>query len=602
MGKSSPQKKEKRARTRLLFPILGAFLLLFLPISIQLAFTFGLSEPFPTAVAGEVDLTGHNRREYQTATLTGEIEFYPNSWIVSEPETVPEAVPFHTPGVWVGYSDGKGGTMGRDGYASYRYVLKGMRAGDAITPARNLDVASRIFLNGKLCFQAGELSKTAANPFVDLSNMFSSYVTVPESGIVEFVMEVGNSGSGGPDHIGLFYRYGTTPSGFATRAFAPFATGAILTVVVATSVFVIFSPRRKSAFALVGVVASTAVLYLFSRDSFFIGLELFYSGLVFGGLTLFGFISGIICLLLYGLFAQKAGCSKRTFFGGLIGLTLLLGFVPLVSGTPYLALILFLMSAIPVAAAVRGFVLYARGRGNLPFNMMCITFGGYGLLLALFALDIIPVLPTLRPTLFSGAIALEVFATAFGDILRYSVMRRDKAILENRYRAVNNRALAYLTKEEDILTSLQWIGKSYETSVALGDKRLVSLSAFLRRRLMTLRENSIPLSTEAEIESGLLDLTNSIHNRESILLLDVDQGQLMVPPLIFEGVIAEISSKINENEAMVISEYRRAVRLNYPRRIELSEAIKNNISERCSLLNLWVHYRPGTIIIVQEAA
>ena len=121
MGSIGPQKKEKRAVFRLLFPLLISLMIIVLPSAIQLISTFVIQEPYPVAVAAEVNLSNYSKLDFQNTSLVGEIEFYPNAWIISESENVPDPVPFQTPGVWIGYPDGKGGTMSREGYGSYRY-------------------------------------------------------------------------------------------------------------------------------------------------------------------------------------------------------------------------------------------------------------------------------------------------------------------------------------------------------------------------------------------------------------------------------------------------------------------------------------------------
>ena len=598
MGITSPQKKEKRANLRLLFPIILSFLLIFLPSAIQLAVAYGGQDPIPTALSANVDLSQNEKLDFQNTVLVGEVEFYPNEWIVTEPSADSVPVSFRTPGIWVGYPDGKGGLMGRDGYGSYRYVLTGMQSGQRIAPVRNIDIPNRIFLNGQLCFRVGSPSKNPSTSVNALEDIERSYILVPDSGRVEVVVEVGNSGVGGADHLGLVVPYGVTEFAFASRVFAPFAAGAILAIIITTTVFVIFSPRRKSVFALVGILLSVSILYLFSRDSLLIGMHSIYGGTLFGILSLFGFTSGIVCLLLYGRFVRNPVCNRTELIVLFSILGISFAFVPFTMGTAYLAIPLLLITIVPLLMMIQALYFYQKGRGNLQFILMSATFVAYGLLSTLFVFDFLPLLEVYHPTIFAGAVALEIFASAFSDVLFYSIARRDNAILQHRYQGVTNRALAHMADDADIIASLRWLGDSYDQSLSLGDRHLINMSTLLRRRIMTLREESIPLATEMELESAITELRASIQNRPITLVLDVEKNAFSVPPLIFEGVIAEISDEIEENEYIVISDYRRAIRLTYPSRISLSENSKINLSERCSLLGQRASFRPGSIVIV----
>ena len=236
----------------------------------------------------------------------------------------------------------------------------------------------------------------------------------------------------------------------------------------------------------------------------------------------------------------------------------------------------------------------------MAFIILSASFVGYGTIVALFSFDFLPIALIYHPTVFAGVVSAGVSVAAFSDILRHSIMQRDKAILQRRYQFVTNRSLAYLTEESDILGILQWIGESYESSLAIGDKRLLRVSTTMRRRLMALRKESIPLTEELAIESDITDIKSLANHSETTLVLDYEDGKFEVPPLIFEGVIAEISTQLSQNETIVVSEYRRAVRFHYPARIHLSDSAISSISERCSLIGQAIHLRPGAIIIFRE--
>jgi hypothetical protein len=258
---------------------------------------------------------------------------------------------------------------------------------------------------------------------------------------------------------------------------------------------------------------------------------------------------------------------------------------------------LALLDSIPFYVQIRAYIAYFRNRKNDAFLVLNAMACAYGFILSMFSMNFILAPMQLHPTLFSIMFALVVFTIGFSEIYRESLVKRDETLLKQRYRDIVNRSLARLSSEEETIDTLKMIGVSYGHSIAEGDRRLVDFTMLMRKRLMTLREPLISLAKECEIESELVELQNTVYQRQTNLVLDVEIGELEVPPLIFEGVISELSESVNETDYVVISETKQGARLSYPDRLSISSAVKESIQERSSIAGMQTRFGKGFIFL-----
>lgn len=114
-----------------------------------------------TAQSGVVDLSGKDIDEGDYVYLSGEWEFFWHKFIVTD--GVSEELPdfdIKVPSHWSDYSVNTT-RLNKGGYASYRLSLKNINAEKPfIVYIPNIPVAYRVFLEGQLIFQSGEISKT----------------------------------------------------------------------------------------------------------------------------------------------------------------------------------------------------------------------------------------------------------------------------------------------------------------------------------------------------------------------------------------------------------------------------------------------------------
>ena len=600
MGIENPEKQEKKAILRFLFPIFASLFLALLPIFAQTIYSTIFHSNTPVATKASVDLSSFSSLDMQNTSIRGDVELYYNQWIVSEPSPEPSSVYVPTPGTWVGKDDGKGGTFDRFGYGSYRYVLTGLKPNLVITPVQNIDVPSRIYLNRELCFSVGSPSKEIQIPVSYLRDNYVSYLAVPSSGIVEVVVEVGNCGVGGINHLDLVVERGASTIGFTNRVVAPFLLGSIIVLTATMVVLVIFSKTKKPAVALAILSLSTIIVHLFSRDSLIIGGDLIYGAALFSNLSLVGFSGTIIGLLLYGLWSRGAVLRSREFYI-LFGLTvLMLPLSLLLLNTPFQIIVAIIGLVVPLIVYVKSFICHIKRRGNLALMMLSGTIVGYSLVALVFTLDILPAEFIIHPTVFIALVSIELLLAGFADILSYSIVRRNEAILDHRYKTISNRALAKLATESEVNAALEWIGEGYEKSTDVGDKHLLWFSDLMRRRLHALRKQTIPLMEDAGLESALFRYRCALLEKTFDFVLDIEEGSIEVPPLIFEAVIAEILRDLQPDESVMISDDHKVARLIYPSHIQINEGTENSILGRCKVCGLLVAFHQGSIVISKE--
>lgn len=597
MGKGSPLNSRLNTFLQYFLPSFLAIFLAFSPLFTQAFITIANYQNLPIASQAVLDLAEKQEFDFQNRYLSGDIEFFYNQWIVSEPSEEQTSVSYETPGNWSRRSYDGLGTLTGSGYASYRYVITGLQPGTVLYAFRNIEVPNRIYLNGVLCSSIGQPSKESQVTFIDLSDEYVSPITVPVDGRVEYVMEVGNTGDGGAEHIGCVYAEGHTILDFSNRIIAPIALGFIIASMVTLVAFFALSQNRWRSLLLVGMTASTGLLYLFSQDTLFIGLSFVYSEPVFSSLMVAMYAGMVILMILYGLFRRPSKVNVNEGLALSVGAGICALLYSFLHGSAFGWVALTVLASFPLYIFIRNFVASSRGRPDPQFMILTGAVLGYGVMLPFFAANVFRMPLTSFPTIFAITMTVLIFACGFRDIYMTAVIKRDFAVLERRYRGISNRALAKLASEEETISTLSMIGESYRISTKEGDRRLLSFSTLMRRRLLALRQDKIAFSEECELESQLNDLHNATSKQEVVMVLDVEEGNMEVPPLIFETVIAELRSQIFEGEFMRLWESKKSVALFYPERCYVSDSAKQAILERCSLLGQSVRFRKGSILI-----
>ena len=597
MGLSSPPKQNKKALLRFLLPFIVSVVLFITPIVTQMIVYFAQDGSSLVAKDAVVDVSSREVTSFQNVYIKGEIELFYNQWIISEPQEDAHSIRLNTPSRWTSKINYDGESLPSSGYASYRFFIKGLTPGQRLYAHPNIDIHNRIYLQGTLVSAMGIASKEQQSTFVDLSLRYTDFIIVPESGNVEYVMEVGDTGDGGASHIGLVYVEGYAPFSLTNRYIASIALGFIFASSLLLFVLLRVSSNKKLTMLLTGSLIGVGLLYLVSRDSFFVGAALFFSAPLFDTLSVL-FLGIVISLLLVYLAFQRNNPLKLPELLALIAEAgMAATFYMFGHGTGFEWIVLIFMVSIPIYTEVKACISHFKGKRNDSFLIVNSMVCAFGVLMVLFASNALSAPLVTHPTIFSLSITLAIFAAGFYEIYHASIAKRDLAALEQRQRDITNRALAKLSSQAETIETLKMIDRSYDVSLREGDKRLLGFSSLMRKRLIALREETITLEKECELESELVDLRNSISERQVTLLLDVERGDLMVPPLIFEEAISLLSEQIQNDGYITISETKRGAKLSYPEGLSLDIKAKQSIKDRCFIAGIETKFSKDSILI-----
>lgn len=592
-------KKDNEPKTRRYRRVFGILLILSLLFGPPLAFLIQnlvSQDQIIQVEGGKVDVSNKPSIGRTARYIRGEVEFYYNVWLYTEPSepALPSLLP--TPGYWTGKGEG----YSAEGYASYRYVITGLPPESEVTVYPILDVPNRVYLNGTLCSEVGYPQKNPQNPYVDLSHEIARSYFVPSDGIVEYVMEVGNAGSGGTQKIGTVSFRGALASDLNSLPFAFIATGGIAAVAVFLGV-AMWLAKRKALIVPLSMLTLAGLVYLnVSIDSPIIVLNLFYGGRVFLSLTILSILAMILSTLLYErLTRRKVLFAGERVFAIALGVLSSIGTIATHSSDnsiyPYIAL-----ASIPVYLCIRHLVNYARLGGNLKPAILYGSIGALALFSVMAHSSAVFLYPFAYPSLLSFLLCLVAIGVAFHEIYYESYSQVDKAILARRYRQVTSRSLSRAETASEAVATLDYVGEGYKRSLRVGDKRLLSYSQITRKRLLALREDDISFVDECELEGQLFDLRQAVNGGHGSLILDVEESSKRVPPLLFEGAIDDLAKSLKEGEILVIGESKKGVTLTFPKRLKVDAKVIASLRERIGLVGLFAKVTAGKIAVFRR--
>lgn len=580
------QENKKKPFLRIILPILASFLVGFGPVIVQIIITAATVSNVRFVRDGYVDLEDVDTARLKNRYLYGEVEFFYSQWIYSDVLEEPKSIPYSTPSPWTGKDDGKGGKFDGSGYASYRFYLRGLTPGSRVRAYQNIEIPNRIYLNGVLSSQTGQPSKSPQNSLISVASVYDASVVVPSSGIVEYVMEVGNTGDGGAHHLGFVYIEGTRAATFSSSIAFPISLGFMLASVAIGVASIRLSKVGVRPMLLIGGVFFEAVLYLCSMDSALISAGLLFSLPAAEVLAVASF-GGLVALSLfysyYGLNSTYDAAEMTSLL--ILDVLAVVGYT-FAHGTPWVSVFLGVLVSVSVYSLIKDWVGIKRGIGEIQVLSMDSLLLAFGLMILAYSLDAFGVHFVVYPTISSLVISSVSLTIGFYNVYRASLIRKNDAMLQRRYKTASNRALAKFTTQEEAIRYLTYIGQKYESSLAEGDHELVLISSLMRKRLYALREESIPLSKECEIEGQVWEFVSGSNHFEAELVLDVDEGSFMVPPLIFEQALLEIGPYLSRDDVIFIEETPSGARLEFPFELQLQPSTARALQERCSLQGL----------------
>lgn len=600
MADSSRLNNKNNPLLRVFLPILFSLLMIAIPIGTRLAF-LGLDQEIPALNQGNLDLSEHKQLFYHNYFLRGQVEFFYNEWIVSEPNDDASFVYIPTPSPWTGKTDANGNTMSASGFGSYRYLISGLTPGARVYADANLNIPNRIYLNRFLCSQNGNPSKQNQSTLVPAKPSISTYVEVPLDGVVEYVMEVGNTNMGGTYYLGTVIGVDNTAAKAFPRILSLLTVGVILSSIGVGVILMFLAQNRLRHACLIGAAAANVALYAVSRDSVLGNFNYVFSMRLSEVFSAGFFVIMTIMLLLYGYFSRSRALKRSEIITvNAILIASMFGF-GILSGTGYEWIPFIFILACTFVGEVRFIYLVYHRQLNYAFLSLWSFLLGYGVVLLGSFAGLFDTYLQQIPTIFAAFFVITFLGIGFYDVHQESLIQKDKAVVERRFRLVSNRALVRVSTDKETLWTLSEIGNAYRADFKEGDRKLVFFSGLLRKRLLALREETITFENECDLESKFFRLRNANIHAPATLLLGFDDGDMKVPPLLFEEAILEIIHGFKNEGIVSLEETNHVITLTYPSDISLSETVISNARERATVSGFVIHFEPGKIILESEA-
>lgn len=150
----------------------------------------------PSVDHATLDMQGKSiQNSTDPVRLRGEWEFYYNEFIASDGYSGEQGTIINVPDKWTNL-DYNGTKLPKSGYASYKLTVKNVKIGDTFIVCNNYaDVAFRAFINGKLCFESGIISKNPSETIVT-GNFDYDSIYLAESDTMEIVIETSSVNGG----------------------------------------------------------------------------------------------------------------------------------------------------------------------------------------------------------------------------------------------------------------------------------------------------------------------------------------------------------------------------------------------------------------------
>ncbi len=517
----------------------------------------------PSVSNAKVDFSGVDITTRDVAcNLAGEWEFYYGKWIVTDNLNDGPDGMIKLPDVW-SYKNYGNGRLPKTGYASYRMVANNVQKGINVIVYRHYtNCAYRVFINGKLNYRSGVLSKNQSETVVTGSTDEQiPYLT--DGSPLEIVIELSEASNGGFNVAPWIAATSTGISyGTGLRSTNYFALG-ITTAAVLVSILSCLFFRFKRDLTLPAFMVALYLHFLASRDMLFV----FKLGITEA--MILELFSAIIAFPLLILHLKRSGAKfNKTHVMVTSVLSVVLTVLLLVFyGTPLAPVFGFLL----IITACTYLVPLALSKAEL-FER-CVYGILFMLLISVFffeAADALGLLVFGTEFIFTFELMFIIICFACVWLWKMAKTARNAmrvSELECELSTIKNQALKAQIKPHFIYNSLTAIQSRYRDGLVEGDKAVESFAKYLRLVTDSDGEDIIPFYDEVKNVMNYFELENLRANGKLNLLLDLEYTDFRVPVLSIQPLVEnavrhgglrdkkdgyiQLSSKKGENSVVI---------------------------------------------------
>ncbi|NLT19062.1 MAG: histidine kinase [Clostridiales bacterium] len=502
----------------------------------------------PSMGLAEIDVEGLDmENNYSALILKGEWEFFYNKWIVSDElsDVEPDGY-IKVPSRWSG-DIFNGERLTREGYASYRMVIKNVPVGTEVVCTLGMyPNAYRIFINGFLSSSSGRVSKNSKETFAEPLLSSSNFYTVSEGEDLNIVVEISANRNGGLIYWPVlndrthFAKAFDGVSSFSHKA-VRVAIGFMIPVLIVVLMLNYFKMSGKSGNSIFLMVAMLFMSYLASYDIFYKIIEIIPS-IDYGLIHLCRFITcfALFASVVYGLYKHDIlGPSAKEIFIILLPINIIatiLYFITYGNG------IMFLFLSIPYGTMLYYIFEVCVAIGKKRKFSLC-----YLILTCFVFLNFVldaGELTGIALVNIGGITSIGSIFIMFAVLVIYLVQIKDKIeesarteALEKEISYIKNQALKAQIKPHFIFNTLTNIQDQYHKNMKAGDIMLTKFSKHLRLNVDSASKDMIPFEEELENIQNYFDLENVRRDGKLNLIFDIEYTEFDLPILALQPLV-----------------------------------------------------------------
>ena len=539
---------------------------------------------------GHFDFTGYkmeNERIY--VGQHGNVEFYYNKWIHTDKEDISSPNYINLPRYWTGLEiDGQ--VLPRDGYASYRIVTYNLKPGISISSSF-MRMPSKIFFNGVLAYEIGTPTKQKQSAGVPLEGKIYPYI-VPEDGVVEVIIEVGNCGIGGIRTMPGFTLTSNLPYPYAifldqyNMAFA-----AIMVVIFLFSFLSLALPKTNNG--LVMMVCSFFLIYITSVDTPFYIKELGFNYRNSVLDMMLNAVSIFITCITYSFYLKKQKIIKfsklKLLIYSILGILFLASF-SFTYNTYYAFISYGFISFVAIDIIINVFITYTKKDNAVNLlNLLCVSsfysllnfsmIGSTGILI----FDLTTFYQTI--SLFLIVFFMIVYLISINNVKKEVTKNNE---IQEQISLLYSRSLINCMNINEINNGLSTIKNEFEKSVEEGMYTTYLFSTSLRNEINGLDYYLLPFDIESKKLLDKIAFKNIETKKNINVIFDVEETNYLIPSTFFSEIIDEVYFNVNIDDDIFITLTKKKkthleIQVNSYRKNKIP--IIDNLIKRMDLLN-----------------
>lgn len=543
-------------KLKLTLKYIFCFFCLFLGTIIMLIYSFCDNKIYniPRASYGIMDFT--NCKDYNkniNMPIVGELEFYYNRWIITDQDRAEMDSYIVAPSKWSNLTNNKK-VYPKEGYASYKVTLKGLVPGSQMKiKCNSLTLSVNLFLNGVKTGFCGFPSKDTLDKISNLNETDSSFIRVPEDGIVEVVLETGLSKYGGLVAMPSIVLEEHNSSYMSFINFLPPTTLGLLVFSIFISLFITFSLKRgEGKYYPFFVFLSITAHFIFSYDIFLRtrGFNIYAMDMIFEACSFLTICLFTAMQLLYFRIDKKMTIPKWYLIFSLVSLSVLsiLYFVFLATIGTLIIWMLFYLLHIPILMKCLK-AIYNKQENEF-FIYIYFIMLGISLIEMLDYMDLV----TLTTYGHTSAYMIVIIFMTFGfyghRLIHLNHIEKHSKDMEIEALKLKQEILLNQIKPHFVYNALTTIQGLYHKNLEEGDSGIVLFSKYLRTNVDAIEAGLIPFSDELDNVINYIELVNLSIDPPFQLELEIGFEDFMLPVLALQPVIENAIkySRVNEKK------------------------------------------------------